>query len=107
MAFPRNDNQTAIRLTSTLTRSPHVTSTTERGETVLLDLGNGKYHVLNEVGTRLWELVAKGATFDSIVQVIRAEYALPLDAPSDLVERDVSTLIVRLRDLGLLVIDQR
>jgi hypothetical protein len=78
-------------------------STTRDGETVLLDTVRGRYHTLNEVGTRVWELLADGTTLDEIVATIRREYDVPLVGGVDPVEQDVTTLLTHLRAAGLLI----
>jgi hypothetical protein len=77
-------------------------SATRGGETVLLDPVRGRYHTLNDVGARVWELLADGTTLDAIVGTIRAEYDVPRVGVVDPVERDVTTLLRHLRAAGLL-----
>jgi hypothetical protein len=86
-----------------LIRPLHVMSTTRDGETVLLDTVRGHYHTLNDVGTRVWEMLADGTTLDVIVGTIRREYDIPLVGGVDPVEQDVTTLLRHLRAAGLLI----
>lgn len=44
------------------------------GEAVLLDMASGKYFGLNEVGARIWELLASGSSVGSIRAAIVAEF---------------------------------
>jgi hypothetical protein len=80
-------------------------SATRGGETVLLDPARGRYHTLNDVGARVWELLADGTTLDAIVGTIRAEYDVPLVAGVDPVDQDVTTLLRHLRAAGLLILE--
>lgn len=57
---------------------------------------------LDEVGSRIWELIDIGASVDSMVQVIRTEYALPDDIPPARVQTDIVALLLDLRSRGLL-----
>lgn len=88
-----------------LVRPLHVMSATRGGETVLLDPVRGRYHTLNDVGARVWELLADGTTLEAIVGTIRAEYDVPRVAGVDPVEQDVTTLLRHLRVAGLLILE--
>lgn len=46
------------------------------GQAALLHLGTGQYHALNEVGTRIWGLMAEPRTLAEICAVLCAEYAI-------------------------------
>lgn len=46
------------------------------GQAALLHLGTGQYHALNEVGTRIWELLAEPTDLGEICQVLCTEYAV-------------------------------
>jgi len=43
-------------------------------EAVLLDLKSGKYFGLNEVGARVWQLVAETRALADILETLAAEY---------------------------------
>jgi hypothetical protein len=88
-----------------LARPLHVMSATRGGETVLLDPLRGRYHTLNDVGARVWELLADGTTLAAIVGTIRAEYDVPRVGGVDPVEQDVMTLLRHLRAAGLLMME--
>ena len=47
------------------------------GEMVLLNLRNGTYYGLDAIGTRIWSLVAEGATFGAIVEDIHDATGAP------------------------------
>ena len=90
-----------------LRRSPHVRTARQGDEAALFDLRGERYFALNEVGSRVWELLAPGATRREIVAVIRREYAMP-PMPSagdgtDAVDADVARLLAELLDAGLVV----
>lgn len=70
----------------------HVTSTREGGRTVLLDHGGGAYFGLDEVGTRVWDLLGGGVSLASAVDVLADEY----DAPRDVLAHDVAEIVSRL-----------
>jgi coenzyme PQQ synthesis protein D (PqqD) len=98
----RSKANLAMDFSGHIARSPHVVSTTTNGETVLLDIDRGRYHTLNEVGSRVWELLGVGTTMDEIVRAIHAEYDVPPDGTTDRVELDVRELLKQLHSVGLL-----
>ena len=106
---PDSVSNAAARIAPTdrLRQAPHAVSTAQGGETVVVDVADGQYHILNDVGTRVWALVHAGATMCSIVETLGREYVLPADAPPDLLERDVAALVSQLANVGLIVVDTR
>ncbi len=46
------------------------------GEAVILNLQTGKYFGLDEVGTRMWQLLAERGAVEPVVQALVAEYAV-------------------------------
>jgi chromosome condensin MukBEF MukE localization factor len=69
------------------------------GETVLLDLASEQYFGLDEVGTRVWQLLNKGQSLDEIVNALVAEY----EVERERLEADVRALLDSLREAGLIV----
>ncbi|ETJ15853.1 hypothetical protein Q604_UNBc4C00183G0002, partial [human gut metagenome] len=53
-----NNKKTKINLTldCEVIRNLEIDDTNIDGETVMMDIENGEYYALNEVGTRVWEL---------------------------------------------------
>ena len=47
------------------TPEPHVVSVVQDTDTALLDVRSERYFTLNEVGTRIWELLAEGASLST------------------------------------------
>ena len=89
---------------SRLWRAPHVLTTTQGEEVVLLDTARERYYTLNAVGALMWELLERSTTFVELVAAVRAEYDAPAGAEGDRVEGDVSQLLTQLRTAGLLVV---
>lgn len=46
--------------------------------TVLMDLAQGQYYTLNEVGTRAWHMLQEGVTLAAIIERLSAEYDVSL-----------------------------
>jgi PqqD family protein of HPr-rel-A system len=68
------------------------------GDIVLLHLGSGRYHGLEEVGARIWNLLADRPTTAQIVARLADEY----DVDPAVLDRDVSAFIESLRAGGLI-----
>jgi hypothetical protein len=86
---------------SRLSVPEHVLTRRVEGETVLLNLDNEEYYGLDDVGTRLWELIEKGTTFAEAVDAMLGEY----DVERGVLERDLTALTVDLQKNGLLLLD--
>jgi len=86
----------------TIRRVPHALSTSQNGETVVLDLKHGKYLTLNEVGGYVWDRLATDTSVDSIVQTLRNEFELPDSVTAADVGHDVAALVNRLTVAGLI-----
>lgn len=67
------------------------------GEAVLLDMASGKYFGLNEVGSRIWELIEKGQPVGAIRAAIVAEFEVD-DARAG---EDLAALVSELETRGL------
>jgi hypothetical protein len=68
------------------------------GEAVLLNLATGTYFGLNEVGTRIWNLLLEHESVDDVVSRLLTEF----DVKEEVVRSDLETLIKDLRLKGLL-----
>lgn len=71
------------------------------GEVVLLTPEESKVHVLDDVGSRVWELCAESASVSSIVDEITAEYEVERETARD----DVIKFVGELLDLGVIKLD--
>ena len=65
---------------------------------LLFNMDDGNYFSLNEVGSRIWDLCDGQHTVTQIIATIAQEY----DAPGDLIENDVLTLLTDLQSGGLI-----
>jgi hypothetical protein len=79
------------------TISDEVLSQEVNGETVLLDLEGESYFGLNEVGTRIWQLLQSEQTVAEALNTLSDEY----DVSREQLEIDVSELLDKLTEAGL------
>ncbi|NIM71259.1 MAG: PqqD family peptide modification chaperone [Xanthomonadales bacterium] len=68
------------------------------GETVLLDLASEAYFGLDEVGTRVWQLLAAGHNLGELLGTLAEEYRVTRGQ----LEGDVGELLASLAAAGLL-----
>jgi SAM-dependent methyltransferase len=67
-------------------------------EVLLLDLASGIYHVLNETGARVWELLRDGKAVEAIAAAVSAEY----DVDAEQAAADVALVIAQLEQARLI-----
>jgi hypothetical protein len=72
------------------------------GEAVILDLDGGQYFGLNQVGTRIWELLKEGRSSASIRALLSEEY----DAGEAELDQDIALFIQELVKMGLAEVDE-
>ncbi len=78
--------------------SADVVSRVIDGEAVLLDLVSGRYLGLNDVATRVWELLGEGLDFGAIRAAILAEFEV---TPAAL-EADLDALFADMTARGII-----
>ncbi len=92
-----------MNLNQTITPSPEVISQEVSGETVLLDLQSENYFGLDEVGTRIWQLIKETNDLQAIFKTLLAEY----DVSEERLRQDLDTLLGEISGLGLIRLEQR
>ena len=79
--------------------APHAHARRLDDELVILDLANGEYFGLNDVGADLWAGIESGAAFSEILDTLRSRY----DVETEQVAADVGVLVEELLRRGLIV----
>jgi Coenzyme PQQ synthesis protein D (PqqD) len=69
-------------------------------EAVLLELKTGQYYSLNEMGTRMWRLLALHGSIAPVVVELNEEY----EVPEEQLRKDVEGFIDILASRGLLAL---
>lgn len=67
---------------------------------VMMSIESGKYYGLDEIGTRIWELLEKKPAFCELVQELLKEY----DVDEAACRRDLLSFLNKLYDQGLITI---
>ncbi len=71
------------------------------GESMILHLGTGIYFGLDQVGTRVWQLIVEHGALADVCAVMAEEF----DAPAQKIREDVGVLLEQLVSKGLLRVD--
>jgi Coenzyme PQQ synthesis protein D (PqqD) len=71
-------------------------------ESVLLDLKSTKYLGLDEISTRIWQLVTNGNALQIAYDTLVEEY----DVDPERLRKDLDEFVQELLDLGLVNLDQ-
>jgi Coenzyme PQQ synthesis protein D (PqqD) len=79
--------------------APNVVFQEVEGETVLLDLDSAHYYVLDDVGTRIWQLLTEHGDVEQVVSSMLAEF----DVDEATLRTDLEALVARLTAAGLVV----
>ena len=87
----------------TLRPSPDVQGTTMDGETVLLDLGTGRYYTLNRLGSVIWEHCTGDNSISDIHEVLCDRFDVAPERALD----DLIALVNQLVQEGLLQQERR
>jgi hypothetical protein len=64
----------ALQDNEPIERDPDLVHADLNGETVMLSITGGRYFGLNEIGSRIWALLATPTTLDAIQSQLTAEY---------------------------------
>ena len=67
------------------------------GETVILDLKSESYFGLDEVGTRIWQLLQENGDLQQTFNVMLNEF----DVDAEQLQQDLNDLVGKLEDAGL------
>ena len=87
-------------LTQSIKVLPDILSQEVSGETVLLDLNSENYFGLNDVGTRIWQLIQEDGDLQKVYDTMLDEY----DVDKKQLEKDMEELVAKLVDAGLIEI---
>jgi len=70
------------------------------GEKVMMDIENGKYYALNEVGSRIWDIIGSPVSIRDIVGTLMKEY----DVDYETCEKAVISFLESVCDAGIIKI---
>ena len=88
-------------MTQTIEISSEVLTQEVGGETVILDLKSETYFGLDEVGTRIWQLLVEQEDVQAITATMLNEY----DVEEEQVEKDIQNLLTQLDKAGIVTLN--
>jgi hypothetical protein len=91
-----------ITLQSNIQRNHKMVTSTLDGEIVMMSVDNGEYYGLDEIGTRIWELLEKPIVIDNLINCLTNEFEVDrqeceqdtLDFLEDMFSRKLIDLLV-------------
>lgn len=89
-----------MNLKQQISTSPDVVFQEIEGESVLLQLEDGKYFGLDDVGTRIWQLIVEHCNLNEVFEQMLDEY----DVKPEKLRADLEKLVRELADKDLLVL---
>lgn len=63
-----------VNLKDIISRNNEIDDTDLDGEKVMMNLDKGQYFMMNEVGSRIWEILEESKSVEEIVQSLLNEY---------------------------------
>ncbi len=93
--------KTAINLASLVAQSPDLVSTRIEDQTALMSIANGAYYGMDQVGTRVWELIARRQAVSALVDQLLTEF----EVDRTTCEQHVLAFLQNLADSDLLMVD--
>ena len=74
-----------ISLDTIINKNLEIDDTDLDGEKVMMDLDKGEYFMMNEVGSRIWEIINEPMNVKGIVDALRSEYEVDEETCKDTV----------------------
>ncbi|MFC2176402.1 lasso peptide biosynthesis PqqD family chaperone [Bacteroidota bacterium] len=93
---------TAITPQTVITRSEEAVSAEVDGTAVMMSVESGKYFGLDEIATRIWDLVENPLSFEAICTSLLTEY----DIDEATCKQDVTDLLTHLQGENLVSFSQ-
>ena len=69
-----NSKKGNIQLENAISRNPEIDATDLDGEVVMMNLEKGQYFMMNEVGSRIWEIINEPIKVSSVINKLLEEF---------------------------------
>lgn len=89
-----------INLDTVINKNLEIDDTDLDGEKVMMNLDKGEYFMMNEVGSRIWEIINESINVKGIIETLRSEYEVDEETCKD----TVIEFLGRLNDAELISI---
>lgn len=74
-----------INLETVINKNLEIDDTDLDGEKVMMNLERGEYFMMNEVGSRIWEIISEPINVKEIISTLRNEYEVDEETCKDTV----------------------
>ena len=74
-----------INLDTVINKNLEIDDTDLDGEKVMMNLDKGEYFMMNEVGSRIWEIISEPINVKEIINTLRNEYEVDEETCKDTV----------------------
>ena len=74
-----------INLETVINKNLEIDDTDLDGEKVMMNLDKGEYFMMNEVGSRIWEIISEPINVKDIINTLRNEYEVDEETFKDTV----------------------
>ena len=74
-----------INLETIINKNLEIDDTDLDGEKVMMNLDKGQYFMMNEVGSRIWEIINEPINVKGIIETLRSEYEVDEEICKDTV----------------------
>ncbi len=74
-----------INLNTIINKNLEIDDTDLDGEKVMMNLDKGEYFMMNEVGSRIWEIISEPINVKEIISTLRNEYEVDEETCKDTV----------------------
>ena len=74
-----------INLDTVINKNLEIDDTDLDGEKVMMNLDKGEYFMINEVGSRIWEIISEPINVKEIISTLRNEYEVDEETCKDTV----------------------
>lgn len=74
-----------INLDTVINKNLEIDDTDLDGEKVMMNLDKGEYFMMNEVGSRIWEIINEPINVKTIIDTLRCEYEVDEETCKDTV----------------------
>lgn len=87
-----------VNLDSVVSKNEEIDDADLDGEKVMMNLDKGQYFMMNEVGSRIWELIEGNTSIVNIIETLTNEYQVD----EETCENTVMEFLGRLKDAELI-----
>ena len=90
-----------VNLDDIVSKNIEIDDTDIDGEKVMMNLDKGQYFMMNEVGSRIWELIEEPKSVNTVISSLLSEY----EVDKDVCENTVKDFLYKLNKADLIKVN--